>query len=122
VAPAEAASSSSSLSSASDMEPAEPVEAAAPSGGHEEIPEVPPRARQTIHGHITISVRVIVDKDGMVFAALLDHPGRSRYFEQLAIEAAKKWTFPPADTDERLMMVQFDFTREGATAHSEAIQ
>jgi TonB family protein len=103
------------------MEPAEPVQAAPQSGGHEEIPQVPPRALQTIHGHIAISVRVIVDKDGTVFAALLDHPGRSKYFEQLAIEAAKKWTFPPADTDERLVMIAFDFTHDGTTAHAEGI-
>ena len=102
--------------SASNTKPAQVEGATSPSGVHEEIPNVPRRARRTIHGHVRVSVRVIVDKDGTVFAALADEPGPSRYFERLAIEAAKKWTFPPADTQaQRLEVVRFDFTRE-ATA------
>ena len=90
-----------------------------PSEVHEEIPDVPRRARQTIHGHIRVSVRVIVEKEGTVFAALVDEPGPSRYFGRLAIEAAKKWTFPPVDTQaSRLMLLRFDFTRKGTTARA----
>src|SRR5437016_5843862 len=37
---------------------------ASPSGVHEEIPDVPPRARHTIRGHIRVSARVMVDQDG----------------------------------------------------------
>src|SRR5437016_4290285 len=37
---------------------------ASPSGVHEEMPDVPPRARHTIRGHIRVSVRVMVDQDG----------------------------------------------------------
>jgi len=58
------------------------------------MPDVPRRASQTIRGRVKVSVRVIVDPDGTVFAALTDHAGPSRYFERLAIDAAKKWTFP----------------------------
>jgi outer membrane biosynthesis protein TonB len=66
-----------------------------------------------------VSVRVIIDKDGTVYAALADQPGPSRYFEKLAIEAAKKWTFLPVDTDaQRLMLLRFDFTREGTSARA----
>jgi hypothetical protein len=62
-------------------------------------------------------VRVIVEQDGTVFAALAEQRGPSRYFERLAIDAAKKWTFPPADSDvQRFMLVKFDFTRDGTTA------
>jgi protein TonB len=93
------------------------------SGIHQEIPEVPSRARRTIRGHVKVTVRLIVDKDGSVFAALVDNPGPSRYFERIAIDAAKKWTFPAADgTDSRLELVQFDFTSQGTTGAAVAVQ
>ncbi len=86
---------------------------------HEEVPDVPRSARRTIRGHIKVYVRVIVDPDGTVYAALADRPGPSRYFERLSIEAAKKWTFPPADTEgQRLLQVRFDFSRGGTTARA----
>ena len=86
---------------------------------HKEIPDVARRARQTIRGHVRVSVRVIVNKDGAVFAALTDQRGPSRYFERLAIEAGKKWTFSPVETDaQRIAILRFDFTREGTTARA----
>jgi TonB family protein len=70
-----------------------------------------------------VSVRVIVDKDGSVFAALTEVRGPSRYFERLALDAAKKWTFTPADSDaQRLMLVRFDFGRQGATARATPLE
>jgi TonB family protein len=88
-------------------------------GVHEVIPDVPQRARQTIHGTVRVSIRVLVEQDGTVFAALTENRGPSRYFERLAIEAAKQWTFPPADTtDQRLMLVKFGFTRDGTSAEA----
>ena len=95
---------------------------AEPSSQHQEFPEIPSRIRQTIHGHVKVSVRVIVDEGGSVFAALIDSPGPSRYFERAAIEAAKKWTFPPADSTSRLKLVQFDFTRDGTTGQAIELQ
>ena len=93
--------------------------ATSPSGLHEEFPDVPWSARRTIRGHIRVWVRVIVDPDGSVFAAVADRTGPSNYFQRVAIEAAKKWTFPPADTPSRRMMqVRFDFTRNGTTGHA----
>ena len=86
---------------------------------HEVIPDVPQSARRTIHGHVEVWVRVIVDQDGSVFAAVADRPGPSSYFQRLAIEAAKKWTFPPVDTaSRRLMQVRFDFGRDGTTGRA----
>lgn len=83
----------------------------------EVIPEVPLRASRTIRGTIRVSVRVIVAQDGTVFAALTDAAGPSEYFERLAIDAAKQWTFPPADkAGQRLMLLRFAFTRDGTTA------
>lgn len=90
-----------------------------PAAVHEVIPDVPQRALQTIHGTVRVSIRVLVEQDGTVFAALTEQRGPSRYFERLAIEAAKQWTFPPADTTaQRLMLVKFGFTRDGASAEA----
>jgi TonB family protein len=84
---------------------------------HQVIPDVPAGARRSIRGHIKVWVRVIVNRDGSVFAATPDRTGSSRYFERLALEAAKKWTFPPADApSQRLVQIHFDFSREGVTA------
>jgi TonB family protein len=108
--------------SASSGKPASEA-AASPSAVHEVIPEVPRRARQTIHGQVRVAVRVIVDPEGTVLAALVDQPGPSRYFERLAIEAAKKWTFPPADTQaQRLKLVRFEFSRDGTRGHAVSLQ
>jgi serine/threonine protein kinase len=92
------------------------------SAPHEVIPDVSASARRTIRGHIKVWVRVIVEQDGAVSAAVADRAGPSNYFERIAIEAAKKWTFPPADTpSRRLMQVRFDFGREGTTARAVAL-
>jgi TonB family protein len=102
--------------------PAQADAATAPSPVHAEIPDVPPRARQTIHGHVRVSVRVVVDAQGRVLAARADDPGPSRYFERLALEAARKWTFPPADTrTHRLKLVRFEFTRQGTKGHATSL-
>lgn len=66
---------------------------------------------------------MIVDKDGTVLVATADDPGPSRYFERLAIEASKKWTFTPADSEaQRTMLVRFNFTRAGTTARANSLQ
>ncbi|HYM41467.1 MAG TPA: protein kinase [Steroidobacteraceae bacterium] len=110
-------------------QPASPAPApAAPVTGssgrvHEEIPDVPAHARQTIHGRIRISIRVIVDSAGNVVGARADQAGPSRYFARLALEAAKKWTFPPVDTPaRRLRQIRFEFTRDGVKAHAVPLQ
>jgi TonB family protein len=70
-----------------------------------------------------VSVRVIVDREGTVLAATADDPGPSRYFERLAIQASKKWTFAPTDSEEqRTALVRFDFTRAGTTARANSVQ
>jgi TonB family protein len=90
---------------------------------HEVIPDVPQSARRTIRGHVEVWVRVIVEQDGSVFAAVADRPGPSSYFQRIATEAAKKWTFPPMDTQSRrLMQVRFDFSRDGTTGRAVTLQ
>lgn len=93
--------------------------AAPTSAINEIIPDVPRSALNTIRGTVRVSVRVSVDKQGTVVDAAAEDRGPSRYFERLALEAAKKWTFTPAPSEERrMMLVRFNFTQAGASAHA----
>ncbi len=107
------------LSAPSTPTPGQADVATPPSVVHEQIPQVPRSARQTIHGHIKVWVRIIVDQDGSVLATVADRTGPSRYFLRLAVAAAKKWQFPPAESpSRRLMQVRFDFSRDGVTGRA----
>jgi TonB family protein len=110
-APPEVSAASSSAKSADSK--------SAPSVLHEEIPDVPRRNRETIRGHIKVAVRVTVDSSGNVVGETLENPGPSKYFARLATEAARKWKFSPAgNRDSRKWLLQFEFTRAGATGHA----
>jgi Protein kinase domain len=86
---------------------------------HEIIPEVPRSAARTIRGHIKISVRAIIAADGSVSAVVANRGGPSKYFQRLAEEATKKWTFVPVQAPSpRLAQVQFDFSRDATTGHA----
>jgi TonB family protein len=88
----------------------------APSVLHQEIPDVPRSARESIHGHIQVTIRVTVDRSGKVVDETLEDPGSSKYFARLAAEAARKWRFAPADNqDSREWLLRFEFTRDGTT-------
>jgi len=101
-----------------EPEVAQPPDAP-PSPVDQVIPDVPQSALNTIRGTIRVSVRVNIDKQGSVIDATADDRGPSRYFERLAIGAAKKWTFTPANAEERrTMLVRFNFARAGATAEA----
>jgi TonB family protein len=90
-----------------------------PSVLHEEIPDVPRSARDTIHGRIKIAVRVAVDSSGSVTSAALEKSGPSNYFARLATAAAKKWKFAPANNqDSRKWLLRFEFTRGGTIGHA----
>jgi TonB family protein len=92
---------------------------APPSVLHEEAPDVPLGALETIRGHIKFAVRVNVDRSGNVVHATLANHSPSRYFTRLAIETARKWKFAAADNqDSRQWLLRFEFTRDGATTHA----
>jgi serine/threonine protein kinase len=102
-------------------QPDQPVQLTdtSPSVVHEELPVVPRSASETIHGHVRVTVRVIVDRSGNVVDALLENPGPSSYFARLAKGAAGKWRFVPADNeDTREWLVRFEFARSDTTAHA----
>jgi TonB family protein len=102
-------------------QPAPPLADRLSSVLHQEIPDVPRRNRETIRGHIKVSVRVTVDSSGRVVDETLEKPGPSKYFARLAIEAARKWKFVPAGNhDSRKWLLQFEFTRGGASGHATA--
>jgi TonB family protein len=84
------------------------------------LPEVSRSALDTIRGTVRVSVQVILDEAGTVVMATTDDPGPSRYFERRSLEAARKWTFAPTQTDEqRRMRLRFAFTRSGVSASAE---
>jgi serine/threonine protein kinase len=94
-------------------------DAIAPLTQHEVMPNVPQSAARTIRGHIKVSVRAIVATDGSVSAAVANRGGASKYFQRLAEEATKKWTFAPTHAaSQRLVQVQFEFSRETTTGHA----
>jgi TonB family protein len=100
-----------------DKGPQQPADSSA-SVVHEEMPTPAATALRTIHGHLKVTVLVIVDHSGKVIDALLENPGPSPYFSRLARDAAKKWTFIPAEQDARQWLVRFEFSRDGATGNA----
>lgn len=99
------------------------VSASTASPIQEVIPSVPRSALDTIRGTVRVSVRVTINEQGAVVAASADDPGPSRYFERLALEASRKWTFTPARMQEpRTMLLRFNFTRDGASARAAPLQ
>jgi TonB family protein len=92
-----------------------------PSVLHQEIPNVSRTARESVHGHIKVTVRVTVDRSGEVVGETVEDPGSSRYFARAATDAARKWRFAPADNQSsRQWLLRFEFTRDGATASAAA--
>lgn len=81
------------------------------------LPNVSRSARNTITGKIKISVRLAVDENGEVSSAALESPGPSKYFANLALAAARRWTFKPAQLDGKPVsskwILHFRFTRAG---------
>jgi outer membrane biosynthesis protein TonB len=87
---------------------------------HQELPDVPLSARNTVHGRFNVVVRVKVDRAGNVIEDTLENPGPSRYFARLSSTAARKWKFVTAESGQgpREWLVWFEFSRDGATAHA----
>ncbi|HEY2779853.1 MAG TPA: protein kinase [Steroidobacteraceae bacterium] len=86
---------------------------------HEEIPAVSRSARASVRGQIKVVIRVTVDRSGNVVAENLEVHGSSKYFARVATDAAKLWKFAPAENQPaREWLVQFEFSRDGTTAHA----
>jgi TonB family protein len=90
-----------------------------PSVLHQESPNVPQGALDTVRGHIKLAVRVRVDPTGKVVYASLASYSPSRYFTRVALETARKWRFVTADNQlPRHCMLWFEFTRDGASTYA----
>jgi serine/threonine protein kinase len=79
------------------------------------MPDVSAQADKTIHGKVSVKVRLWIDRNGAVYRSALDFDGKSRYFANLALEAAKKWHFKPAQIKGQpvpsIWVLRFDFRR-----------
>ncbi len=96
--------------------PISPAPLPQPAAVHAQMPNVARSALRTIHGRIRIAVLVSVDRSGAVIDAHLKNTGPSSYFARLAREAARNWTFTPADAPgTRPWLVRFEFTSSGVT-------
>ena len=88
---------------------------------HQVLPAVPQSARDTIRGRVRVSVRVQVDPSGGVVGAEFDSPGPSKYFARLAMQAAQRWKFSPAQVDgqdaTREWILRFEFGRTATKAY-----
>ncbi len=83
------------------------------------LPDVPQSASATIWGTVVVKIRVTADSGGKVTNAVFESPGPSRYFAKLALQAAWKWRFKPAQVDGRaaasVWMLQFQFRSDSTT-------
>jgi TonB family protein len=90
---------------------------------HQEIPDVPRSARESVRGVIKIAVRVSVDRSGSVVAATVEHRASSKYFDRAATDAATKWKFSQApESTTRAWLLHFEFTRTGTAVHATALR
>lgn len=79
------------------------------------LPDISQRASETIRGRFELTIRAAVDPNGNVSNAVLDSPGPSKYFANLALQAAQNWRFKPPQVDGRAVssvwLLQFQFSQ-----------
>ena len=101
------------------VEPRVATSSASSSGDvlNRDIPEVSQRASNTIHGTVSVAVRVDVGADGAVTDAEYATHGPSAYFARVALDSARKWKFKPAQQDGRAVpgswLLHYKFRRSG---------
>jgi len=82
-------------------------------------PDVLAGALRTISGTVKVAVRVSVDATGRVTDAGFESAGPSKYFGGKAIDAARHWTFKPAQVEGQAVasvwILHFDFKQSGVT-------
>jgi TonB family protein len=80
-------------------------------------PDILPSAIHSINGHVAVGIRVAVDPGGNVSNATFASQGPSRYFARMALEAAQRWKFTPAQVDGQAVssewILHFQFTPAG---------
>lgn len=80
-------------------------------------PEVSRNASKTIQGKVKVTIRITVDASGNVSNAAFDSSGPSKYFANLALQAARQWKFKSAQVGGRAVpsvwILRFQFGRDG---------
>jgi len=89
------------------------AEAADAGVNHRVLPNLPEKARATIRGTVRVSIKVSVDDSGNVTDAAIDSPGPSPYFANLALQAARQWTFAPARNGASNWAIRFNLSNSG---------
>jgi TonB family protein len=89
---------------------------------HQVMPDVPEKAMRTIQGTVQVSIQLNVDANGTVSDASIASQGPSRYFANLALEAAKSWKFTPAKVNGQgvasVWLLKFAFHQSGVDVTS----
>ena len=84
------------------------------------LPDVSDKARATIQGKVRVTVRVHVEPAGNVSSAELDSPGPSKYFSDLALQAARRWEFTAPELNGHSApsdwLIRFEFSHSGTQA------
>lgn len=90
------------------------------------LPDVPEKARATIHGTVHVVVKVQVGPAGNVTDTELDNPGPSKYFADLALKAARQWEFSSPEADGHSLpsewLIRFQFTQMDTKAIPTQVQ
>ncbi|HXB74644.1 MAG TPA: TonB family protein [Candidatus Acidoferrales bacterium] len=75
------------------------------------LPDIPTKARNTVHGKVMVVVKVAVNPSGDVSEATLERSG-SPYFGRLALVAARHWQFGPGEGEvARHWILRFEIMR-----------
>lgn len=89
------------------------------------LPDASAKALATIQGVVRVSVRVHVDPIGNVSEAALDSPGPSKYFADLAQQAARRWQFASPEMGGHSVpsewLIRFEFSPTGPKAFSKQV-
>ena len=75
------------------------------------LPEIPGTALASIHGKVSVIVRVTVEPSGAVSSARLEQPLASKYLSGFVVDAARKWTFA-RQTSPRDWLLRFELRPE----------
>jgi TonB family protein len=80
------------------------------------LPDVPAKARSTIRGKVVVDIRVGVDDAGSVVDVKNESPESSRFFGNLAMQAARQWKFasmkPSTSAYSHEWILRFKFVRD----------
>ena len=83
------------------------------------LPNVPEQEKKGIHGKVRVQIRASVNPSGHVTMAETESRG-SRYFGDLALQAARQWDFEPTHAASEWRL-RFEFTSAGITVHPSRI-